>query len=77
MTILDKKLSLRDLNNLYIKEPALWEKDYDPEGFKWINCDDSEKSIVFFVRRSSSDTLIFICNFTPNTYNYFKLGVPI
>lgn len=67
----------RDLNNLYIKEPALWEKDYDPEGFKWINCDDSEKSIVSFVRRSSYDTLIFICNFTPNTYNYFKLGVPI
>ena len=67
----------RDLNNLYIKEPALWEKDFDPEGFKWINCDDREKSIVSFVRKGSLDTLIFICNFTPNTYNNFKLGVPI
>lgn len=68
----------RDLNHLYKNENALWKYDFSCEGFEWIDCDDNEKSIISFIRKGErkEDTLIFVCNFTPNTYFDFKLGMP-
>ncbi|MBR1736068.1 MAG: 1,4-alpha-glucan branching protein GlgB, partial [Firmicutes bacterium] len=69
---------VKDLNHLYKEESALWEYDFSPEGFEWIDCDDADRSIVSFIRKGKTmdDTLIFVCNFTPNSYETFKLGVP-
>ncbi|WP_297630640.1 1,4-alpha-glucan branching protein GlgB [uncultured Clostridium sp.] len=68
----------KDLNRFYKKNRALWEKDYENDGFKWIDADNKEKSIYSFIRKGGrkTDTLIFICNFTPVYYEKFKIGVP-
>jgi 1,4-alpha-glucan branching enzyme len=69
---------LRDLCLIYLREPALSELDYDPAGFSWIDCYDSDNSAVSFVRRSKNeeDTLVFVCNFTPVPRHGYRLGVP-
>lgn len=68
----------KELNDFYKKNKALWEKDYEIDGFKWIDADNKNKSIFSFIRRGTKkkDTLIFICNFTPVYYESFKIGVP-
>ncbi len=68
----------RDLNNLYRKEKALWLYDYKFEGFKWIDADNSNQSILIFMRKTNvpQGTLIIICNFTPMVYYDYKIGVP-
>jgi 1,4-alpha-glucan branching enzyme len=69
---------VRDLNQLYQQEPALSTLDNDAEGFSWIDCHDSDNSVVSFLRRSKQDTetLIFVCNFTPVPRHGYRLGVP-
>ena len=68
----------RDLNNLYRKEKALWLYDYKLEGFQWIDADNSDQSILVFMRKTNKpkETLIVICNFTPMVYHDYKIGVP-
>jgi 1,4-alpha-glucan branching enzyme len=69
---------LQELNSIYRREPALSVLDCDAEGFSWIDCHDSDNSVVSFQRRSgqSEDTLVFVCNFTPVTRPGYRLGVP-
>ncbi|GAC1356517.1 MAG: 1,4-alpha-glucan branching protein GlgB [Ktedonobacteraceae bacterium] len=69
---------LRDLNKLYLREPALSALDYDPEGFLWIDSHDTDNSVVSFMRRCKQpeETLIFVCNFTPVPRYGYRLGVP-
>ena len=67
---------VKALNHFYLAEPAFWEMDGDTEGFCWIECDDAASSVVSFIRRSKRDALYFVCNFTPEVYRDFRLGVP-
>jgi len=69
---------LRNLNSLYQHEPAFSVLDCDPEGFAWIDCHDSDNSVISFMRRSTNkdDTLVFVCNFTPVPRHGYRLGVP-
>ncbi len=67
-----------DLNRLYRAEPALFEVDFAPEGFRWVDANDSENSVISFLRfnRAGDNALLFVCNFTPvPRYNY-RLGAP-
>lgn len=66
------------LNDFYRSNKALWELDYNSEGFQWIDADNREQSILVFMRNGNDkkDTLIFICNFTPVVYYDFNIGVP-
>ncbi|SHI95242.1 1,4-alpha-glucan branching enzyme [Clostridium intestinale DSM 6191] len=68
----------KDLNNLYKTEKALWQLDYEHDGFKWIDADNKDQSIFIYCRigEDKKDTLIVICNFTPKVYYDFKVGVP-
>ena len=67
-----------DLNRLYRGEPALHELDSEPSAFQWIDCSDTEQSIVSFVRkgRSPGDMLLVAANFTPVPRSNYRLGVP-
>ena len=69
---------LRDLCVIYQHESALSELDYDPAGFAWIDCYDSDNSVVSFMRRTKNeeDTLVLVCNFTPVPRHGYRLGVP-
>ncbi|ELC8349872.1 1,4-alpha-glucan branching protein GlgB [Clostridium perfringens] len=66
------------LNHFYLENGSLWSLDYEEEGFKWIDADNSEESVLSFIRigKNKKEKLIFICNFTPEVYYDFKVGVP-
>ena len=68
----------KEINNFYRNHNALWIKDYDYDGFSWIDANNGNQSIFIFMRKglSKKDTLIFICNFTPQYYEKFRIGVP-
>ncbi len=72
------KSYVKALNNLYASEPALYAKDYDPEGFAWIDSISANESIIVFERRTDKkeDTLVIILNFTPVEHAGYKIGVP-
>lgn len=63
------------LNRLYMQEKSLYQKDHDPSGFKWIDADNRDQSIYVYARKSSDDALTVVLNFTPVTYNDFRVGV--
>lgn len=69
----------KDINRLYLENNALWELDNDESGFEWIEPNNAQQSIYIFRRSGKNpkaDTLIFICNFTSNYYEDYKIGVP-
>lgn len=69
---------VKDLNHLYVENPAFYKLDSYPEGFEWINCISPEESIVTFVRRSEieNETMLIVCNFTPVVREKRMIGVP-
>jgi 1,4-alpha-glucan branching enzyme len=69
---------VRDLNNLYTSEKALYQVDFDYNGFEWIDCNDIEHSIISFIRKGLDyhDMLIFVCNFTPMGNDGYCIGAP-
>ena len=66
----------RDLNRLHRDEPALHEWDCDPKGFRWINYDDAENSILSLIRFNDTEKVIVVANFTPNPHDHYRIGVP-
>ncbi|OGO01523.1 MAG: 1,4-alpha-glucan branching enzyme, partial [Chloroflexi bacterium RBG_13_52_12] len=68
-----------DLNNLYRSQPSLYELDFEPAGFEWIDTADAQHSILSFLRkgRSPDDSIMAVCNFTPETYFNYAIGVPL
>jgi len=70
---------IRDLNQLYKKEKALWELDHGPEGFQWIDVNNNEQSIYSYVRKGKQveDLLVIILNFKPIVYHNYEIGVPL
>ncbi len=72
------QLYVSDLLHLYKENPAFYEQDYDPMGFEWMNCTNSEKNVVSFVRRSKDgqQCLLFVCNFSSNDQRELRIGVP-
>jgi 1,4-alpha-glucan branching enzyme len=66
------------LNALYQREPALHQSDFDPSGFRWIDCSDNENSVVSLMRlaRDPRDFLVAVFNFTPVPRIPYRIGVP-
>jgi 1,4-alpha-glucan branching enzyme len=77
---MDKHAGLRnlvhDLNHLYRSNPALYAYDFSADGFQWISCDDTENSILVFVRRSLYEFVVCAFNFTPVPRENYLIGVP-
>ena len=68
---------VRDLNRVYRATPALYEQDFVPAGFEWIEHNDTQRSTLSFVRRSSDGRfIIVVCNFTPSVWYDYRIGVP-
>ncbi|MEX2271167.1 MAG: 1,4-alpha-glucan branching protein GlgB [Vicinamibacterales bacterium] len=68
---------VRDLNAFYASEPALFERDFDASGFDWLDCADSENSVVSFVRHGddADSQLVVIVNWTPVVREGYRIGV--
>lgn len=69
---------VRDLNALYHNERALFRRDYDPSGFRWVAADASEDSVLGFVRVATEDEplLLVAANLTPVPRMHYRMGVP-
>jgi 1,4-alpha-glucan branching enzyme len=69
---------VEDLNHVYRREPALYEIDSDPAGFEWIDCGDSDQSVLTFMRKghSTDEVVLVACNFTPVPRTNYRIGVP-
>ena len=69
---------VEDLNRLYAAEPGLWKADYDPGGFKWIDCLDHLNSVLSFLRQDSEpfSELAVILNLTPVPRPRYRVGLP-
>jgi len=69
---------LRDLNRCHRSEAALHELDFEREGFEWIDCHDSDASVLSFIRRArqGGDIILVVCNFTPRPRMSYRVGVP-
>jgi len=69
-------LALGDLNRLYVAEPSLHAHDFDQEGFEWIDCSDRSQSVVSYLRRSGTQFVAIVLNFTPVPRHGYRVGVP-
>ena len=69
---------ITDLNRFYKQTPALYEIDFEHPGFEWISANDSENSVIAFVRRGLDRSRAVFCvsNFTPVVRENYRLGVP-
>jgi 1,4-alpha-glucan branching enzyme len=71
---------VRDLNRAYVEEPSLWQADYEPPGFSWIDCNDHEHSIIALLRRGTqvpgAEFTVAVVNFTPVARRGYRIGVP-
>lgn len=69
---------ITELNTLYKSQPALYEKQFSPDGFEWINYSDHENAVMTYIRKGndSKNDLIVICNFTPVVRENYRIGIP-
>jgi 1,4-alpha-glucan branching enzyme len=67
-----------DLNRAYRGEPALWELDFVPDGFRWLELNDADANVVVFARlaREGSRRLVCACNFSPVPRPGYRVGLP-
>ena len=69
---------VRDLNTLYRGEPALHKHDFTSDGFEWIDCNNSEESVLSFIRKGDAGdpVILAVVNFTPVPRHNYQVGVP-
>lgn len=67
---------VKDLNHLYKTETSLYENQFSPEGFEWVEPDDGNNSIFVYLRKGTTkeDVTMTVLNLTPRTFDY-KIGV--
>ena len=71
------KKVVTDLNTLYKTQPALYEKQFSPDGFEWINYSDHQNAIFSFIRKgnTAADDVIVVCNFTEMVRDNYRIGL--
>jgi 1,4-alpha-glucan branching enzyme len=79
-----------ELNRIYRAEPALWEQDFSPDGFRWIDASDADHNVLSFVRqrrwdgapehgpggRAASDVVACVANFSAVAQYNYRVGLP-
>ena len=67
-----------ELNRLYLHHPALWQRDFEWPGFKWLDFSDTNNSVISFARfdETGDKHLVAVLNFTPQTLDNYCIGLP-
>ena len=67
-----------DLNRTYKETRALWQQDFTPEGFRWIDANDADNNVISFYRTSAdgNEHLVCIANLSPIPRDGFRVGLP-
>lgn len=71
-----KKL-ITGLNDLYKSQPSLYQKQFSPDGFEWINYSDHHNAVMAYIRKGNNpkEDVIVVCNFTPVVRNNYRIGL--
>jgi 1,4-alpha-glucan branching enzyme len=64
------------LGRLYREHPELWRSDGDPAGFRWIDCNDRESSVVSYARHDGAAHVVVVLNLTPVPRTDYRIGAP-
>ncbi|MDX1939354.1 MAG: 1,4-alpha-glucan branching protein GlgB [Saprospiraceae bacterium] len=69
---------IKKLNEYYTTTPALYRKQFAPEGFEWIDLHDYQNSVLIFLRKGdeTDNPVVVVCNFTPIVRENYKVGLP-
>ena len=67
---------ITDLNKLLKNQKALYEQQFEEEGFEWIDHTDHQNSVIAFSRSSAKQNIVVVCNFTPKVCENYRIGVP-
>ena len=69
---------VRDLNRVYREQPALWEVDFEPSGFRWLEANDASWNVLVFARfdADGSRPLVSAGNFSPMPRHGYRIGLP-
>jgi 1,4-alpha-glucan branching enzyme len=67
-----------DLNAIYRGEPALYELDFEPQGFRWLDANDVDRNVIAFLRVAADGerVLACVCNLSPVPREGYRLGLP-
>lgn len=73
------RVYVKEMLAIYKKQRPLYQQDHSHEGFEWIDVNNSDQSIFSFIRKGANpnEQLVVVCNFTPQTYHDYKVGVLI
>ncbi|MFC7885689.1 1,4-alpha-glucan branching enzyme [Streptomyces sp. NPDC057376] len=67
---------VRELNTRYARTPALWQRDTDPAGFRWVAVDAAEDNVFAFLRFGADGApLLAVSNFSPVVRHEYALHV--
>jgi 1,4-alpha-glucan branching enzyme len=70
-------LWMRDLNEFYRSHPAMWRGDFERWGFEWVDCGDTDASVLSFIRHDGrGQTILCVASFTPVPRMGYRIGVP-
>jgi 1,4-alpha-glucan branching enzyme len=70
--------AIRAVNDAYRQRPALWERDFASEGFRWIDASDVDNSVLSFLRFGrQGDVVACIANLTPVPQYGYRIGLPV
>ncbi len=69
---------MKDLNHIYVTEPALYQHNFSIDGFEWIEVNDADKSVIIYLRKGKKkgDVILFAANLTPVPRHNYRCGVP-
>lgn len=68
--------AVTDLNQLYRSISALHFHDFEASGFEWIDCHDSDQSVLSYLRKHGNEFVVVVLNFTPVLRESYRIGVP-
>jgi len=69
---------VHDLNELYRDTSALFDLDFQPEGFSWIDCNDADQSVLSYQRRARDGSIVVVAiNLTPVPRYRYRIGLPL
>ncbi|OBG76234.1 MULTISPECIES: 1,4-alpha-glucan branching protein GlgB [unclassified Mycobacterium] len=68
---------VRDINAIYRARPALWSQDTIPDGYSWIDANDSGNNVLSFLRYGSDGSVMAcVFNFAGAEHSGYRLGLP-
>lgn len=68
---------VKRLNSLYQETPALYEMDDSWQGFQWVGANDTDNSVVAFIRTDQAGrSILCVVNFTPVFHPIYRVGLP-